>query len=168
MKSKNIILGALIVGLVSNTLHENKSPFRNRKIDDVYKKFNNDFLEENKYMDGVIETASGLQYKILSQGDENENPKKTDTVTMHYHGTLIDGKVFDSSVDRGRPVSIPLNGVIKGWTEGLQLMTIGSKYKFFIPPELGYGDRDTYGVIPPNSVLIFELELLEFKDRPTE
>ena len=119
-------------------------------------------------MDGVTETASGLQYKILSQGDENENPKETDTVTMHYHGTLINGKVFDSSVDRGRPVSIPLNGVIKGWTEGLQLMTIGSKYKFFIPPELGYGKRDTYGVIPPNSVLIFELELLEFKDRPTE
>lgn len=104
-------------------------------------------------------TASGLQYEVLNEGD-GAKPSATDTVTVHYHGTLTDGTVFDSSVDRGQPASFPLNRVIPGWTEGVQLMSVGSKYRFTIPPDLGYGSRGAGGVIPPNATLIFEVELL--------
>ena len=106
-------------------------------------------------------TASGLQYEIITMGN-GEKPIATDKVEVHYHGTLEDGTVFDSSVDRGETISFPLNRVIKGWTEGLQLMPVGSKFKFTIPPELGYGDRDI-GSIPPNSTLIFEVELFNIE-----
>lgn len=118
------------------------------------------FLAENKSKEGVTETASGLQYEVLKAG-EGDKPKATDKVTVHYHGTLLDGSVFDSSVQRGQPATFGLNQVIKGWTEGLQLMPVGSKYKFYIPSDLAYGERGAGGAIGPNATLVFEVELLE-------
>ena len=106
-----------------------------------------------------VTTDSGLKYEVITLGD-GEKPNESDKVEVHYHGTLLDGTVFDSSVDRGETIKFGLNQVIKGWTEGLQLMPIGSKFKFTIPPELGYGERGAGGVIPPNATLIFEVELL--------
>ena len=117
------------------------------------------FLEKNGKREGVKTTASGLQYEVLKAG-EGAKPAATDTVKVHYHGTLIDGTVFDSSVDRGEPISFPLNRVIKGWTEGVQLMPVGSKYKFVIPSDLAYGAQGAGGKIGPNATLIFEVELL--------
>lgn len=119
------------------------------------------FLTTNKTKEGVTELPSGLQYEILVAG-AGEKPLAHNEVTCHYHGTLIDGTVFDSSVQRGRPASFPLNMVIKGWTEGLQLMPTGSKWRFFIPPHLGYGDRQVSAQIGPNSTLIFDVELISF------
>jgi FKBP-type peptidyl-prolyl cis-trans isomerase FklB len=124
------------------------------------------FLEENKKKEGVKTTASGLQYKVIKEGT-GPQPKATDTVTVNYRGTLINGKEFDSSYKRGQPATFPLNGVIKGWTEGLQLMKTGSKYQFFVPPNLAYGERAAGPDITPNSTLIFEVELLEVKPPPT-
>ena len=121
-----------------------------------------DFLAANKKKPGVIELPSGLQYEVITQGT-GAKPLATHEVTCHYHGTLIDGTVFDSSVKRGQPASFPLNRVIAGWTEGLQLMPLGSKWRFFIPPNLGYGDRQVSAEIGPNSTLIFEVELINFK-----
>lgn len=118
------------------------------------------FLEKNGKAEGVKTTASGLQYSVIKEGS-GEKPKLTDTVKVHYHGTLLDGKVFDSSVERNEPATFPLDGVIKGWTEGLQLMPVGSKFKFVIPSELAYGERGAGGDIGPNAVLVFEVELLE-------
>ena len=120
------------------------------------------WLAENKKKEGVTETASGLQYKVLKEG-KGEKPKVTDKVTVHYHGTLLDGKVFDSSVDRGKPASFALNKVIPGWSEGVQLMTPGSKYKFFLHPKLAYKERGV-GSIPPNSCLTFEVELMSVEE----
>ena len=120
------------------------------------------FLEANKKNEGVKETASGLQYKVVKQGD-GRKPAATDTVKVHYHGTLIDGTVFDSSVQRGEAIEFPLNHVIKGWTEGLQLMPIGSKYILYVPAHLAYGEQSPSPLIKPNSTLIFELELLDVK-----
>jgi FKBP-type peptidyl-prolyl cis-trans isomerase FklB len=117
------------------------------------------FLEENGKRPGVVVLASGLQYEIMTEGT-GAKPSAKNKVTCHYHGTLIDGTVFDSSVQRGQPATFPLNMVIKGWTEGLQLMAQGSKWRFFIPPHLGYGDRQVSPQIGPNSTLIFEVELL--------
>jgi len=116
------------------------------------------FLANNAKNKGVVTTASGLQYEVLKKGT-GANPKAEDKVKVHYHGTLIDGTVFDSSVERGEPIEFALNQVIPGWTEGVQLMSIGSKYRFFIPPAIGYGPR-AMGKIKANSVLIFEVELL--------
>ena len=121
------------------------------------------FLVANKTKDGVITTASGLQYKILTAGT-GASPAATDTVITHYTGTTIDGKVFDSSHKRNAPATFPVNGVIKGWTEALQLMKVGSKWQLFIPSELAYGDRGAGASIGPNQVLIFEIELLQIKD----
>ncbi|MCY7421026.1 MAG: FKBP-type peptidyl-prolyl cis-trans isomerase [Chitinophagaceae bacterium] len=119
-----------------------------------------DFLAENKTKPGVTELPSGLQYQILNEGS-GPKPTATDTVKCHYHGTLIDGTIFDSSVQRGQPAKFPLNMVIKGWTEGVQLMSEGSKWRFFIPADLGYGDRQVSAQIGPNCALIFDVELLE-------
>ena len=117
------------------------------------------FLAENAKRKGVKVTESGLQYEIL-EPSLGQKPKATDTVRVHYEGTLIDGTVFDSSYKRGESITFPLNGVIKGWTEGLQLMSIGSKYKFFIPYQLAYGERGAGQSIPPYAALIFTVELL--------
>jgi len=117
------------------------------------------FLEENKKKSGVKVTASGLQYQVIKEGT-GVIPKDTNQVTVHYHGTLISGEVFDSSVDRGEPATFPVNGVIKGWVEGLQLMKVGSKYKFFIPSDLAYGNSGAGPKIGPNTTLIFDVELI--------
>ena len=119
------------------------------------------FLEENKLREGVITTESGLQYEVLKMG-KGKKPAATDRVKVHYHGTLINGDVFDSSVERGEPIVFGLNQVIAGWTEGVQLMPVGSKFKFYIPQQLGYGSRAA-GSIPPYSTLIFEVELLDIE-----
>lgn len=118
-----------------------------------------DFLAKNKTEEGVIETATGLQYKVITEAS-GAKPAATDKVRVHYHGTLLDGTVFDSSVDRGEPSEFGLNRVIKGWTEGVQLMSVGSKYRFFVPSELAYGANPRSGPIGPNMVLIFDIELL--------
>ena len=117
------------------------------------------FLLENAKHDDVYVTASGLQYSIQKEGD-GPKPGPNDTVEVHYHGTFINNKAFDSSYERGTPISFPLNGVIKGWTEGLQLMSVGSIYKFYIPYNLAYGETGHPGGIPGFSTLIFEVELL--------
>ena len=117
------------------------------------------FLAENAKREGVKTTASGLQYEVL-EATLGQKPKATDSVRVHYEGTLIDGTVFDSSYKRGESIAFPLNGVIKGWTEGLQLMSVGSKYKFFIPYQLAYGERGAGASIPPYAALIFTVELL--------
>lgn len=118
------------------------------------------FLKENQNKPGVQHTASGLQYMILNEGS-GRKPKATDTVRCHYHGTLIDGTVFDSSYQRGEPCEFGLNQVIKGWTEGVQLMSEGSKYRFFIPYNLAYGERGAGSDIPPYAALIFDVELIK-------
>ena len=120
------------------------------------------FLADNKTKDGVTTTASGLQYKVITAGT-GATPKATDTVVTHYSGTLINGKVFDSSYKRNSPATFPVNGVIKGWTEALQLMKVGAKWQLFIPADLAYGERGAGANIGPNQVLIFEIELLEIK-----
>ncbi len=121
------------------------------------------FLAENAKKKGVATTASGLQYEVLTQGS-GDKPAATDKVTVNYKGLLLDGTEFDSSYARGKPVTFPLNGVIKGWTEGVQLMAIGSKYRFVLPADLAYGERGAGAKIGPNSVLVFEVELLGIGD----
>lgn len=132
-------------------------------INDESAKAGKKFLEENAKKEGVTTTASGLQYEVLKKA-EGAQPKATDVVTVHYEGKLTDGKVFDSSVERGSPIDLPVNGVIPGWVEGLQLMHVGEKYKLYVPSELAYGAQSPSPAIPANSVLVFELELLAIKD----
>jgi peptidylprolyl isomerase len=120
------------------------------------------FLAENSKKEGVKTTASGLQYEVLQSGNGDKHPTASSTVKVHYHGTLTDGTVFDSSVERGETISFPLNRVIPGWTEGLQLMKVGDKFRFYIPSNLAYGNRST-GKIPAGSVLIFDVELFEIQ-----
>lgn len=140
--------------LLDQTIKDNQ-----QKILLEEKKKGQEYLAQNKLNAGVSETPSGLQYKVIVMGT-GAKPTATDKVKVHYHGTLLDGTVFDSSVQRGEPITFPLNGVIRGWTEGLQLMPIGSKFIFYIPSDLAYGDRGTQG-IKPGATLIFEVELLE-------
>ncbi|WP_409440406.1 FKBP-type peptidyl-prolyl cis-trans isomerase [Psychromonas sp. GE-S-Ul-11] len=118
------------------------------------------FLAENATKEGVVSTDSGLQYLVLEKGEGTEHPTAKSKVKVHYHGTLIDGTVFDSSVERGEPISFGLNQVIPGWTEGVQLMVEGDKFRFFIPSRLAYGNRSA-GKIPAGSLLIFDVELLK-------
>ncbi|HMJ89824.1 MAG TPA: FKBP-type peptidyl-prolyl cis-trans isomerase [Candidatus Acidoferrum sp.] len=121
-----------------------------------------DFLAANAKKEGVKTTTTGLQYKVLKAGDgKGKTPKSTDTVKVHYHGTLIDGTVFDSSVERGEPAEFPVNGVIPGWTEVLQLMKEGDKWQVYIPAKLAYGERGAGGKIGPNAALVFDVELLK-------
>ncbi len=118
------------------------------------------FLADNAKRDEVTVTESGLQYEVLTAG-EGDKPSATSTVRTHYHGTLIDGTVFDSSYDRGQPAEFPVNGVIKGWTEALQMMTVGSKWRLYVPYELAYGEQGAGGAIGPYSTLVFDVELLD-------
>ena len=118
------------------------------------------YLAENAQKEGVVTLPSGLQYKVLREGN-GKKPKATDQVKCHYEGMLVDGTMFDSSVQRGEPATFPLNGVIAGWTEGLQLMQEGAKYRFFIPYQLGYGERGAGSSIPPFATLVFDVELIE-------
>ena len=120
------------------------------------------YLAENAKKEGVKVTASGLQYEVIKEGS-GKKPAATDTVSVHYEGTLINGQVFDSSIRRGQPVEFPLNRVIPGWTEGVQLMSVGSKYRFVIPSNLAYGEHGAGGAIGPNETLIFEVELRDIK-----
>jgi FKBP-type peptidyl-prolyl cis-trans isomerase FklB len=124
------------------------------------KKIGEEFLAANKNKPGVVTLPSGLQYMVIKEGN-GPKPGPTDKVKVHYHGTLIDGRVFDSSVDRGQPIELSVNGVIPGWTEALQLMPVGSKWKLFIPSNLAYGDQQAGPLITPGSTLIFEVELLD-------
>jgi len=119
------------------------------------------FLAENAERDGVVVLESGLQYEVLASGVGGESPTTTNTVLAHYHGTLSDGSVFDSSVERGDPASFGVSQVIAGWTEALQLMTVGDKWRLYIHPDMAYGEASPTPAIPPNSALIFEVELLE-------
>lgn len=123
------------------------------------KQVGEDFLAENAKKEGVVTLASGLQYEIITEGS-GAKPSRESTVRTHYHGTFIDGNVFDSSVERGQPAEFPVGGVIAGWTEALQLMAEGSKWRLFIPSDLAYGPQGSQGAIPPHSALVFEVELL--------
>jgi len=129
------------------------------------KKIGLDFLAANKKKPGVVTLPSGLQYTIIKEGT-GPKPALTDMVRVHYHGTLIDGKVFDSSVERGQPIELAVNGVIPGWTEALQLMSVGSKWKLFIPSNLAYGDQQAGPMIAPGSTLVFDVELLDIVKKP--
>lgn len=155
---KFIVL-AVVIGLAIFYFTRNSS---NKKLAIENVAAGKEFLATNKAKEGVMETASGLQYEILQKGDGNDHPSASSMVNVHYHGMLLDGTVFDSSVDRGEPISFPLNQVIRGWTEGVQLMVVGDKFRFFIPAELAYGNRAT-GKIKPGALLIFEVELLEIQ-----
>ena len=119
-------------------------------------------IQEIEGVGGINTLSSGLRYQVLKEGT-GAKPSITDTVVTHYHGTFLDGSVFDSSVDRGAPATFPVNGVIRGWTEALQLMSVGSKWRLVIPPDLAYGKRGAGGLIPPNATLIFEVELLDIR-----
>ena len=136
-----------------------KQAEKSKQLADTNRKEGEAFLAENKKKEGVKTLPSGLQYKMLTEGS-GKMPKETDTVTTHYRGTLLDGTEFDSSFKRGQPASFPVNGVIKGWTEALQLMKEGSKWQLFIPSDLAYGERGAGGQIGPNATLIFEVELI--------
>jgi peptidylprolyl isomerase len=150
-----IIVIALTVFFFKRSANNEKSAVENNAIA-------KDFLTQNKLVEDVVETTSGLQYQVLQQGGGTEHPSASSKVKVHYHGSLLDGTVFDSSVERGEPISFGLNQVIRGWTEGVQLMVVGDKFKFYIPSELGYGNRSA-GQIVPGSLLIFEVELLEIQ-----
>jgi FKBP-type peptidyl-prolyl cis-trans isomerase len=146
-------------GQYFNGAMERLQRLRNEANFGANKKAGEDFLAENAQREGVVTTESGLQYEVITMG-KGAKPVETDQVKVHYHGTLVDGTVFDSSVQRGEPAQFGVNQVIRGWVEGLQLMPAGSKFKFFIPQDLAYGSQDQ-GTIKPYSTLVFEVELLE-------
>ncbi|GAA5188652.1 FKBP-type peptidyl-prolyl cis-trans isomerase [Ferrimonas gelatinilytica] len=152
-----IVLAILIIAaslwLYQRNLTNKKQVAHNEAAGEV-------FLQENASREGVEVTDSGLQYEVLQEGAGDVSPKATDRVTVHYHGTLLDGTVFDSSVERGQPATFGLNQVIPGWTEGVQTMVVGQKNRFYLPAKLAYGNRGV-GSIPPGSMLIFEVELLD-------
>lgn len=152
MKFALILLGLFAVMYIANLFMNGSKAKENIQLGQA-------FLDENSQAEGVKTTPSGLQYKVLEAGSGTTHPSATDQVKVHYHGTLIDGTVFDSSVDRGESISFGLNQVIPGWTEGLQLMVEGEKTRFFIPSKLAYGKRAA-GLIKPGSTLIFDVELI--------
>ncbi|NOS89354.1 MAG: FKBP-type peptidyl-prolyl cis-trans isomerase [Methylococcaceae bacterium] len=149
------IVTVILIGITMFSLANATSPDDNKSAGKT-------FLAENAKKTNIKTTASGLQYEVLTAGTGKTNPKATDTVTVHYKGTTIDGKEFDSSYSRNEPTSFPLNRVIPGWTEGVQLMTEGAKYRFYIPSELAYGEQGA-GPIAPNSTLIFDVELIKIQ-----
>ncbi|MFA7582948.1 MAG: FKBP-type peptidyl-prolyl cis-trans isomerase [Proteiniphilum sp.] len=158
-------------GIMNNTAPSMSPQEANRVIQDYFSKQQDEmlsknleagkaFLDENRQKEQVVSLPSGLQYEVLVEGD-GVKPKATDKVRCHYHGTLLDGTVFDSSVDRGQPAVFGVNQVIKGWVEALQLMSVGSKWRLYIPSELAYGEQGAGGSIEPNATLIFDVELLD-------
>ena len=149
------IVTVILIGITMFSIANATSPEENKAAGVA-------FLAENAKKTNIASTDSGLQYEILTPGTGTTSPKATDNVTVHYKGTTIDGKEFDSSYSRGEPTSFPLNGVIPGWTEGVQLMKEGAKYRFYIPSELAYGERGA-GPIAPNSTLIFDVELIKIQ-----
>lgn len=153
----NIIL-LIIIGIFCFLIYQNSKKVKQQAVANA--QIEADFLIANSQIEGVHETASGLQYKIEHQSGSDTKPSPNSMVNVHYHGTLVDGTVFDSSVERNSPISFGLNQVIKGWTEGLQLMSEGDKYTFFVPHQLAYGEKRV-GSIPAASLLIFEVELLK-------
>ncbi|MDO6765604.1 FKBP-type peptidyl-prolyl cis-trans isomerase [Agarivorans sp. 1_MG-2023] len=153
---KFVVLAVLAIFVILFILRANNSA----KATKQNRQLGQDFLSKNGQEDGIITTDSGLQYKVLEDVvNSDEKPSANSTVTVHYHGTLLSGLVFDSSVDRGRPTQFPLGQVIAGWTEGLQYMSAGEKFRFFIPSQLAYGDRSVAS-IPPGSTLVFDVELI--------
>jgi len=146
------------------TIQHKLMGYMNNKLSAV-KEEGKKFLAENKKRPGVVELPNGLQYEIIKQGT-GEKPKATDTIKAHYAGSLINGQEFDNSYKRGQPLVIPVSGVIQGWVQALQLMPVGSKWKLYIPSNLGYGDRGAGGAIPGGATLIFEIELIEIVNRP--
>lgn len=153
---------AIIIIIIACVAYYFYSSANNQKNAVINHEQGSAFLADNAQKEGVKTTASGLQYLVLQQGNGDRHPTASSTVRVHYHGTLINGTVFDSSVERGETISFPLNRVIPGWTEGVQLMKVGDKFRFFIPSGLGYGNRST-GKIPAGSVLIFDVELFEIQ-----
>jgi len=147
------VLTAFLIGFTMFSMANATSPSENKAAGEA-------FLAENAKKDNIVTTASGLQYEVIKQG-EGVSPSATDNVTVHYKGSTIDGTVFDSSYDRGEPATFPLNRVIAGWTEGLQLMKEGAQYRFYIPHALAYGERGAGRAIGPNSTLIFDVELIK-------
>ncbi|NOU52547.1 FKBP-type peptidyl-prolyl cis-trans isomerase [Pseudoalteromonas sp. JBTF-M23] len=156
MSTTNIILLVVILVLAGLVYKQSKTQKQSSQFN---RKAAQEFLAQNATKEGIQTTASGLQYEVLQSGSGEVHPTETSKVKVHYHGTLLDGAVFDSSVLRDSPISFGLNQVIPGWTEGVQLMKVGDKFRFFIDPDLGYGDRAA-GKIEPGSLLIFEVELL--------
>ncbi|PPD30079.1 MAG: peptidylprolyl isomerase [Methylomonas sp.] len=155
-KTRNRIIATLIAfitGFIMFSMANATTPAENKAAGEK-------FLAENSQVAGVVTTASGLQYQVFTEGS-GATPKATDNVTVHYKGTTIDGKEFDSSYSRGEPATFPLNRVIAGWTEGVQLMKEGAKYRFFIPSNLAYGERGAGRDIGPNAALIFDVELIK-------
>lgn len=164
MRAVNDILGKktpMLDDMTANTLLNNYMMKQQEKKSEVEIAKGNQFLEQNKIKPGVVTTASGLQYEVLREGT-GIKPTLVDTFVAHYRGTLLDGTQFDASYDRGEPLTYPVNKVVQGWIEGLQLMPVGSKYKFYIPYNLGYGVMGS-GKIPGGALLVFELELLDVK-----
>jgi FKBP-type peptidyl-prolyl cis-trans isomerase FklB len=150
---------ALTPDQTTKCIQQNMQNYMSQKLS-VEKEAGKNFLAANKKRPGVIELPNGLQYEIIKEGTGNK-PTATDTVKAHYRGTLIDGKEFDNSYKRGEPLQIPVNGVIAGWTQALEMMPVGSKWKLYIPSDLAYGDRGAGGVIPGGATLIFDIELLD-------
>jgi FKBP-type peptidyl-prolyl cis-trans isomerase len=150
------IITVILIGITMFSMANATSPEENKAAGVA-------FLAENAKKPNIVTTDTGLQYEVLTPGTGTVSPKATDTVTVHYLGTSIEGKEFDSSYSRGEPTSFPLNRVIAGWTQGVQLMTEGAKYRFFIPSELAYGPQGAGGSIAPNSALIFEVELIKIQ-----
>jgi len=150
------IVAILLIGFTMFSMANATTPEENRAAGKA-------FLAENAKKPNIVTTASGLQYEVLTPGTGTASPSATDNVTVHYKGTTIDGKEFDSSYSRGEPATFPLNRVIAGWTEGVQLMKEGAKYRFFIPSELAYGEQGAGRAIGPNSALIFDVELIKIQ-----
>ena len=148
-----IVLVLILAFFIFQHMNSGKNAYENIQLGKVY-------LSSNAIQEGVVTTDSGMQYIVLEKGEGTTHPTKSSSVDVHYHGTLMDGTVFDSSVDRGKPISFGLNQVISGWTEGLQLMVEGDKFRFYIPSNLAYGNRGV-GKIPAGSLLIFDVELLK-------
>ncbi|MFO7573980.1 MAG: FKBP-type peptidyl-prolyl cis-trans isomerase [Bacteroidales bacterium] len=162
-ESKNVMDEMYARGFIVTYIQEKQQSEMMEMYQDVIKE-NETFLEENKKRDGVITTESGLQYEVITKGT-GPKPTADDIIRTHYKGELTNGEVFDSSIESGQPLEIAVGSVIPGWVEGLQLMPVGSKYKFFIPYNLGYGEQGAGGVIPPYATLVFEVELLEILEK---